>query len=144
VRVAIRGNKGTEYTYTMNRTSNTYQLSAGLLPVGRYTWSAEVKLGDNLYKRQGQFSISALQLEQAGSRANHDPLRILASRTSGEVFSQGNAAKLVERIRDNKLLKPVSYLRNSTEELLNEFWFFLLVVLLLGGEWLIRKLSGGY
>ncbi|MFN5356223.1 MAG: hypothetical protein ACK5CT_06410 [Bacteroidota bacterium] len=144
VRVAIRGTKGTDYTYTMNRTSNTYQLSAGLLPVGRYTWSAEVKLGDNLYKRQGQFSISALQLEQAGSRANHDPLRILASRTSGEVFSQGNAAKLVERIRDNKLLKPVSYLRNSTEELLNEFWFFLLVVLLLGGEWLIRKLSGGY
>lgn len=144
VRVVIRGANGSEFTYTMNRSSNTYQLSAGLLPVGRYSWSADVKLGENVYKRQGQFSISALQLEQAGSRANHDPLRVLAGRTNGEVFIQGDAAKLVQRIRGNQLLKPVSYVRNSTEEILNEAWFFILIVLLLGGEWLIRKLSGAY
>ncbi|MFM9008350.1 MAG: hypothetical protein ACKORE_07210, partial [Bacteroidota bacterium] len=144
VRVVIRGVKGSEFTYTMNRSGNAYQLSAGLLPVGRYSWTAEVKLGDNIYKRQGQFSVSALQLEQAGSRANHDPLRVLANRTSGGVYSKGNAAQLVQQIRSNQQLKPVSYLRNSTEELLNEPWFFILVVLLLGGEWLIRKISGAY
>jgi hypothetical protein len=144
VRVSIRSAKGLELTYTMTRNGNIYQLNAGQLQVGRYSWKAEVKLGDKLYSRQGQFSVSSLQLEQAISRADHDAMRILAVKTGGELYQPGQAKRLVDRLLSNDQLKPVSYLRNSTEELLNEPWFFILIVVLLSTEWLIRKLSGAY
>ena len=63
VRMTITNSSGKQFPFTFNRTDKAYTLNAGLFPVGGYKFKAETKLGDKLYAQNGEFSVSALQLE---------------------------------------------------------------------------------
>jgi hypothetical protein len=128
----------------MSRTEKAYHLDAGVFPVGYYRYKAEVKLGDKIYTQQGEFSVSALQMETAVTIADHGLLQALASRTGGVVYYPGKAAELSKALQQNEQLKSVSFMHKKLEDLLNEPWFFVLVILLLSAEWFVRKRSGSY
>lgn len=87
VRLNILTWREKEFRYTMSRTEKAYHLDAGVFPVGYYRYKAEVKLGDKIYTQQGEFSVSALQMETAVTIADHGLLQALASRTGGAVLS---------------------------------------------------------
>ena len=144
VRLNITNRAGKEFRYTMSRTEKAYHLDAGVFPVGYYRYKAEVKLGDKIYTQQGEFSVSALQMETAVTIADHGLLQALASRTGGVVYYPGKAAELSKALQQNEQLKSVSFMHKKLEDLLNEPWFFVLVILLLSAEWFVRKRSGSY
>lgn len=64
VEMKIKGEEGKEYDYKFNKTENAYNLNAGFLPVGNYSYNASVKFGNGTYTSNGKFSISPLQLEE--------------------------------------------------------------------------------
>lgn len=144
IRLRINSADGKEYLYAMSRVDNSYLLNAGILPVGRYSYLAETRLGTSDLKQSGAFSVSALQLEKANTQADHRVLKILASKTGGRVFYSGQAAELSKAIRSNESIKPVSYLTKRFRELIDEPMIMILLFILLGTEWFLRKRSGSY
>lgn len=144
VRLVIRNAGGKEFPFIMTRTENAYHLEAGVFPVGNYSYKAETKLGEMVFTRSGEFSVSPLQLETAVTVADHGLLKTLAAKTGGRVVYPGQMQALITAVKADEQLKPVSYMNKKLEDLLKEPWFFALLMVFLCLEWFIRKRAGSY
>lgn len=143
-RLVILSRDGKKFPYTFSRTDKNYTLNAGQFPSGRYSFTAEVKLGEQLYRQQGEFSVNALQVENASTVADHQVLFALSDRTGGRLFNPEAVLQLADSIRAREDVKPVSFQEKKLSELINLPWVFFLLVILLSTEWFIRKRSGSY
>jgi len=144
VSVRIYNKAGKEFLFTMSKTDKAYTLNAGVFPIGNYRFKAEVKLGDKILSQQGEFSVSALQIETALTVADHQLLHALAAQTGGAVYYPGQVDDLIQKLKSNENLKPLSFMHKKLEDLLNEPWFFFLLIVLISTEWFIRKRAGSY
>ena len=144
VRLRIFNASGVEFPFIMTRSDKAYHLEAGIFPPGNYRYKAEVKLGDKVFSAGGEFSVSALQMETAVTIADHKLLKALAAKTGGTVVYPGQTENLLKSIRSAENLKSVSYMHKKLEDLLNEPWFFVVIIVILSLEWFIRKRAGAY
>ncbi|MFM7015944.1 MAG: hypothetical protein ACKOX3_06400 [Bacteroidota bacterium] len=133
-----------QFPYVFSRTEKAYTLNIGQFPIGKYTYRAEVKLGDKLFYRSGEFSVNALQLETVNTIANHQILNAISSRSGGKMFAADNYQQLIALLKKQEDLKPMSYTRKKMEDLIDFPWVFFTLIILVGMEWFIRKRSGGY
>ena len=140
----IKGEDGKETEYKFNKTENAYDLNAGFLPVGNYTYNASVKFGNGTYTATGKFSVSPLQLEEMRTRADHQVLYQLASQHNGAMHYMGDMEKIADEIDSKNQLKPILYDTFMTESAINLKWIFFLLLILISAEWFIRKFLGGY
>ncbi|HWB64653.1 MAG TPA: hypothetical protein VG603_14150, partial [Chitinophagales bacterium] len=124
VDMKITGDDGKDYTYKFTKTENAYNLNAGFLPVGNYSYVATTKLGANAYTAGGKFSVSPLQLEQMRTQADYQVLYQLASQHSGAMHSVNDADKIAAEIDAKNQLKPVLYDTFMTESAVNLPWIF--------------------
>lgn len=143
-RLTIINKDGRKFPFTFSRNEKNYSLNAGQFPSGRYSYQAEVKLGEQLFRQQGEFSVNQLQLENAVTVADHQVLYSLANRSGGLLFSPSQSAAIADSIMKREDVKPVSYQEKKLSEILNQGWFFFLLIILLSTEWFIRKRSGSY
>ena len=143
-KLTINNSKGLQFNYTFTRTEKAYTLNAGLFPVGNYNYKAEVKLGDKLYVQQGEFSVSALQLETANTVADHQLLNTLATRSGAAMFSPADVDNLIKTLKQREDLKTVSYSHKKLKDLINFPLIFILLISLLSLEWFLRKRAGSY
>ena len=61
--ITIRNEDAKEFPYVFNKSGNAYHLDAGTFPPGNYSYQAQATLGSNIYNANGQFSVSAIDLE---------------------------------------------------------------------------------
>ncbi len=144
VDMKIKGEDGKEYTYKFNKSDNAYNLNAGFLPVGSYSYTASVKLGNGEYTASGKFSVSPLQLEEMRTRADHQVLFQLASQHNGQMHHLNDIEKISDEIDSKNQLKPILYDSFITENAINLKWIFFLILALISAEWFMRKYLGGY
>jgi len=144
VDIVLRNKEGNEYPYQFLRSENAYNLNAGNLPVGDYTYSAKTKLGNVAHNASGKFAISPLQLEAMRTRADHEVLLQLAAQHNGKMFYQKNMETLADEILSSNSAKPILYDTYLTESAINLKWIFALILLLLSAEWFTRKYLGAY
>ena len=144
VDLKIKSDDGKEYPFKFNKTDNYYTLNAGFLPVGSYSYIANVKLGSNAYKAEGKFSISALQLEELRTVADHKVMNQLASQHGGQMYHANDFEKIADDMLAKNQLKPILYDTFLTESAINLKWIFFLILILLSAEWFLRKYLGGY
>ncbi len=144
VDLKIKGEDGKEYEYKFNKTENAYNLNAGFLPTGSYSYTASVKLGNSGYTASGKFSVSPLQLEEMRTRADHQVLFQLASQHNGAMHYFGDLEKIADEIDSKNQLKPILYDTFVTESAINLRWIFFLLLILISAEWFTRKYLGGY
>ncbi len=144
VDLKIKSEDGKEYPFKFNKTDNYYTLNAGFLPVGSYSYIANVKLGNNAYKAEGKFSISALQLEQLRTVADHRIMYQLSSQHHGQMYHTDDMEKITDYLLAKNQLKPILYDTFLTESAINLKWIFFLILILLSAEWFLRKYLGGY
>lgn len=144
VEMKIKDDLGKTLDYQFSKTEKAYQLNAGFLPVGNYSYSASAKLGNGTYTAAGKFSISPLQLEELQTRANHQVLYQLASQHNGSMHSITTMDKIADEIEAKNTLKPILFDTFSTESAINLKWIFFLLLSLLSVEWISRKYLGGY
>ncbi len=140
----IKGEEGKVYEYKFNKTENAYNLNAGFLPVGNYSYAATVKLGNAAYIANGKFSVSPLQLEELRTRADYQVLYQLAARHNGSAHYLNDIEKIADEIDAKNQLKPILYDTFATESAINLKWIFFLLLVLISFEWFIRKYLGGY
>lgn len=144
LKLDLRDASGKSYQYIFGRIENRYQLSINSLPEGAYTYKASTKLGNENFEKQGAFYVEALELEFNNLQAQHQWMLDLAAETNGKFVSGENASELIDHLKNNQNAPDRIKTKMLTKTLLNEPFLLILVVLLLGTEWFIRKRSGIY
>ncbi len=142
VSLQLKNEAGKLYNFLFSRTGTTYQLDAGMLPAGNYTFSASTALGDKKYQAQGAFYVNAMIAEYQQTIANHQLLYNMAIQTNGKLYLPANLLKIQQDIEKNDQIKTLSYEDLKYEELINFKWLFVMIILLLSLEWFFRKRNG--
>ena len=144
VSLRLTNEKGESFDFSFLSEENAYVLNLGHLPVGLYGYTSHTKLGKENYYDKGSFVVSELSLESLNTTANPALFYQLSAKHQGKVFFQKTMDSIPEVLqRSEKLQNSIRYMSRYTS-------FFdlpavlLLIFLLLGLEWFIRKYLGGY
>jgi hypothetical protein len=133
--------KSTRFDYVTSAAGARYQI--GSLKEGVYRYTAKTNIGNQREEVQGQFLVTAANIEAQNLTADFDLLRKLAKNTGGKFYSVANVSKLQQ---DFQLLEAKGLLHTdeSFNPLIRLKGFFFLLLLLISAEWFLRKYSGGY
>ncbi|MFS2188492.1 hypothetical protein ACCC92_17570 [Mucilaginibacter sp. Mucisp84] len=142
VKIELKSTAGKNYSFLFTRTGQSYQLDAGTLPIGEYTYNASTQNGKQEFKATGQFTIKPLNLETRQSAANHTLLNTLAKQSGGQMIKPSQLSQLADLIRKNENIKTVVYEDKHYSDLIDLKWLFVLILLLLSTEWFLRKREG--
>jgi len=142
VKIELKSTAGKNYSFLATRTGQSYQLDAGPLPVGEYTYTAATTLGDRVFNAVGQLTIKPLNLEIRQSAANHQLLRNIAMQSGGKMLQPSQIDQLADMIRKNENIKTLVYEDRHYSDMIDVKWIFVWVVLLMGTEWFLRKREG--
>ena len=144
VSLDITDENGKKFPYTFGRTTTAYHLNLGSFPPGVYKYAAHVVSTGKSYTRMGEFVVTALNIESAVTIANHHLLFNLANSHGGTMLYPKNMQSIKDLLEKRDDIKTVVYSDRRYTDLINIFWVFLLIVVLLGTEWVLRKRAGGY
>lgn len=142
VNVVIKNEAGKVYKFLFSRTEAAYQLDAGTLPTGNYSYTATTSLGNKTHTAQGMFYINAMMAEYQQTVANHQLLNTMSAQTGGKMYMPRDLLKLADVIKGNEEIKTLTYEDRKYEELINYKWLFVLIMALFTAEWFLRKRNG--
>lgn len=139
VNLELKDQRGRAYRYTFTRFESAYQLDAGILPAGNYTYTANTALGAQRYQLKGSFVVSVLDAEFQQTIANHHLLYQLSNQTNGKMYSPDQLLKIKDELAKSGQMKTLSFEDRRYEPLINFKWLFFLLLVLLSTEWFLRK-----
>lgn len=142
VSLELKNEEGKMYPFSFTRTDKAYSLNAGYFPTGNYSFEASVKTPQAVYKKEGYFSITPLDIEFINLVADHALLQKMSSKLDGKMINQKEIPLLAEILKKRNDLKPLIHLQRRYSDLTGEWWMFILIVILLFAEWAIRKRNG--
>ncbi len=132
------------YDCTFARRDRDYELDAGLLPEGVYSYEAKCKLGDKEMKASGSFAVAPVGVEAQQLTASADFMRVLAATTGGRCYNVDQLDRLAEDLRNNANIASVEHHETRFEDLIHTRWLFFMLLGLAAVEWLLRKMFGSY
>ncbi len=144
VNFTIYDKQNKKFPFVFSKTSNAYHLNAGLFPVGEYRYDAQVKVGDTVYSKSGGFNVLALNIESLNTTADHKTLAAIARKHDGKLYFPTQMDSLAKAIESRDDIKSVSYSQKRLDDMVNLFWVFIIIMVLLAAEWGLRKWSGNY
>jgi len=142
VKIDLKSEAGKSYSFLFTRNGQSYQLDAGTLPVGEYSYTATTKNGAKQFTASGQLTVKPLNLEARQSAANHQLLNTIARQSGGEMLYPNQINRLADLIRKNENIKTVVYEDKHYSDIIDVKWVFVLILGLLSLEWFIRKREG--
>jgi hypothetical protein len=142
VTIVVKNEKGKDFKYTFSKNNNRYQLQAGLLPAGKYTYIAIAERNGKAESKKGSFIIIPLQLELLSNVADAQMMNELAVSTGGKMVSARNLMTLKNLIINDKTIKPIIREQESLKKWIDYKWLFFTLIVLLTTEWGIRKWNG--
>ncbi|WP_237028752.1 hypothetical protein [Pedobacter steynii] len=142
VNIQLKNQEGKLYNFLFSRTASSYQLDAGMLPAGNYTFLASTSLGGKKQIAQGAFYVNAMIAEYQQTIANHQLLNNMSVQTNGRMYMPQNLLSILNDISKNEEIKTLSYEDRRYEELINFKWLFAVIILLISLEWFFRKRNG--
>jgi hypothetical protein len=142
VKIDLKSAAGKNYSFLFTRNNQSYQLDAGALPVGEYSYSASTKIGTKIFAASGQLVIKPLNLELRQSAANFQLLHTIAKQSGGAMLMPGQLSQLPALIRKNDQIKTVVYEDKRYNDLVDVKWVFVFILALLSIEWFLRKREG--
>ena len=142
VSIRLKNESGKSYNFSFSRFESAYQLDAGILPPGNYSYVASTEIGKQQYTAKGSFFINALVAEFQQTVANHQLLFQLSEQTNGKLYGANQVQDLQRELLKSGQMKTLSYEDRRYDELINFRWLFALLLLLLSTEWFIRKRNG--
>ncbi len=144
VTIEIDDEQNNRYEFTFDVRNDNYHLNAGKLPVGNYQFKAKVTIGEDDFFETGRFTVTALNMEELITMANHQMLFQLASLSNGIFCRPEQTDEIIQALKAGDHLKPVSYFQEMINEILNLKWIFFVILFLLSMEWFLRKFWGIY
>lgn len=144
VTLEVTASNGKRYDYTFSRRDNLYHLELGRLPVGEYSYKSSTTLGAERFTASGKFIVAPVQIESTVTRADHNLLKALSAQSGAISAPAAGWKTITDHIRNRDDIKPISHLREKFIDLTAVFWLLLILILLLGTEWFVRKWAGTY
>ncbi|MDP9078281.1 MAG: hypothetical protein M3O71_12690 [Bacteroidota bacterium] len=142
VRIELKNAAGKDYSFLFSRNDKSYQLDAGTLPIGEYSYTATTKIGAKQFTATGQLTVKPLNLESRQSAANHQLLNTIAKQSGGQMLQPSQINQLADLIRKNENIKTVVYEDKRYSDIIDVKWAFVIILLLLSLEWFLRKREG--
>ena len=144
VYIDITRDDGTTLKLGFDKLEQTYRLNAGILPVGDYSFSASVQIGEKKSTETGNFAVVRLNGESTENEADFKILNQLAIQSGGKFYPSGSIDNLISDLSGDSSIKPVNYYQTVLNEILNLKLLFFLAAFLLCLEWFLRKFWGVY
>jgi hypothetical protein len=144
MKMVIHSSNGLDYEYVFNKTLKSYTIDITGLPSGKYTYRIDVKLGNEVFKKEGEFIVYKNNIELAHTKANHNLLNKLSIKLGGRVFLVEEIDNIKENIAQKGELKPVVSFDKKLNDLINIKALLIVLILFISIEWFIRKYFGGY
>ncbi len=132
------------YSFIFDKKDDQYELDMGNIPSGTYSFEAKTILGENEYTETGTFLVTKLQIEQAVSSANFQPLYQMSANTGGKFFDMENWDKLNDTLTENEQLKEQKVKQLAYQKFISIKWLFFLILIVMSLEWFLRKFWGSY
>jgi len=142
LRIEIKSGANKKYSFLFSRNNNQYQLDAGYLPVGDYSFTAFTTLGAKKYNAIGQFVVTRNMAEYAQTGANHQLLYNLSEETGAKMVYPNQINTLAKLLENSPQIKTIIHEDEQYESLINFKWLFFILLSLLSIEWFLRKRSG--
>ena len=139
VTLVLSNSENKKFNYTFSKTSTSYKLNIGILPPGEYRYEALVKNNNELFVKQGIFTVKEVISEKINTVANHRLLFQLSNRSNGKLYYPGDLEKLKQELLKSEQIKPITYSQTSTSSLIDLKWLFWMILSLLAAEWFFRK-----
>ena len=142
VKLDLKSDSGKNFSFLFTRTGQGYQLDAGALPSGDYSYTASTRSGNQNLTANGRLTVKPLNLETRQTAADHQLLRALAKQSGGQFLLPSKVDQLADLIRKNDNIKTLVYEDKHYSDLVDLKWIFVLIVSMLGFEWFMRKREG--
>lgn len=142
VNLQVKNESGKIFNYVFSKTENGYQLDAGTMTTGNYSYTANTLFGGKKFMVSGSFYVNALIAEYQQTTANHQLLNTISKQSNGKLFMPLDLVKIADEILKNENIKTISYEDRKYDELINMKWLFGLILVLLSVEWFLRKRNG--
>jgi hypothetical protein len=132
-----------ERSFSMiHRSNGHYTLAAGTMAAGNYEFIANARKDDReIDTVSGEFSVTASTLELVNTKRDDDILESLAEITNGSIFYDYGRDNLINELNDRNLVQHIEERRTSFRFLYESYFWFIIVMILLTAEWLIRRKS---
>ncbi|MEX1011118.1 MAG: hypothetical protein WDZ29_03575 [Balneolaceae bacterium] len=139
----LTGNNGETRIWTMkNIGGGQYELNTGSLTAGTWRYYARaLRNGLQAGETEGEFSVTESSIEMIDTRREDERLRQLAEASGGTILSDPGSQALVEELNRRDLLQAVEHHRPWRFHLNESYFWFLILIMLLTGEWVIRQRS---
>lgn len=135
---------GDTYEFVFAKRDHDYELDAGALPEGLYTYKVEALLGDRRVTASGSFSVVALGIEAQQLTADAGRLRNLAHLTNGKCYSAYDLQQLAVDLRADTRITSVEHHESRYQDLIHSRWIWLVLIGWATAEWVLRKMFGSY
>jgi len=142
VNLQVKNENGKVFNFVFSKTENAYQLNAGDMAAGNYTYEANTAFGAQKFSAKGSFYINATISEFQQTTANHQLLNTMSAQSGGKMFFPNRISALADEILKNENIKTIRYEDRKYNELINIKALFFLILLLLSIEWFLRKRNG--
>ena len=131
-------------TFQFSVTNSHYQLSLGTLPQGTYTWKATTTHGEKNYLKKGTLFVDNIEVEKQFIKSDFSTLRSLAVQSKGKFFPLSKSQQIIEEIKKRKDIATVSYEEKEVTSILDFILPLIVICLVFGSEWIIKKWNGQY
>jgi len=122
-----------------NRGGN-YRVNTGNLPQGSYIVEGEAMKGERqIGSDQARFDVSRSMVEFVNTSRDDNLLQQLSIRSGGEFLGDYSLDPMYEYLRENQLDQVVETASEETRYLSNHPFWFIIAILLLSGEWILRR-----
>lgn len=130
-----------ERTFAMENVGNgAYRLDLGPLPEDIYTFEAMAqKEGRELDQQNGEFSVARSNIELLDINRNERLLRQVAESSGGSYLSFDSVDGFWNHLDERSLLDQQEQVQTNFFYPYQQLWWFIVVLVLLCGEWILRK-----
>ncbi|HEX8037834.1 MAG TPA: VWA domain-containing protein [Chryseosolibacter sp.] len=135
------GGSRTSYNYVISPGNTRYQI--GGLNEGVYRYRASTVLNGKTEEVRGEFAVVERQAELQNLTADFDLLRKLSSNTGGHFYPASRVNDL-QSFLEKAEATSVIHTEETYDSLINLKWVFWLLLIIVTGEWTLRKFFGSY
>ncbi|GAB4336284.1 MAG: hypothetical protein OHK0038_14460 [Flammeovirgaceae bacterium] len=143
IELQVNGEDGYNRSFSFVNSGYGFRYALNGLEEGIYKFRASTNLNGQQEVSTGEFSVQHSTLEALNTTADFNLLRQLASQNKGKFYQTTEIDQLKADFLNEKPA-DVIHSQEQFENLLTNYWLFLIFILLASVEWTTRKLKGGY
>jgi len=144
IKFSLKDSKGKEQKNSFLPNGNHYDLTLGRLIPGIYNWKATARHNNKNYTKSGSFLVEDVFIEDLTSHADFSVLRAVSDKSNGKFYELSKVKGLYEDLLKRDDITSVQYEDKSYKSFIEYILLLIIMFLLLGTEWFLRRWYGTY